>query len=94
MIKATVKQNEFGKPMISYDKLLDAEPLALYVNHMSREITLSLSNGHVISLGHFASSPELSALLAMHEVTIESKYGGLLAAGYSVGIHHLDGVKV
>lgn len=87
MGKAIVKKNEFGKPIISCHYLLADEPVALYVNRESREFSLSLTNGSIVSLGTPANCPELlSLLLSMHEITIESECGGLLAAGYHVGV--------
>lgn len=88
MSKAIMKRNEDGKATISYNAMLAAEPLALYINHSSNELSLALSDGHMLDLGKFAECPELLSLLGMHEVTIESEYGGLWAAGYRVGVRH------
>lgn len=88
MCKAIMKRNEYGKATISCNAMLDADPLALYINRASNELSLALSNGNVINLGKFAECPELLSLLGMHEVTIESECDGMWAAGYQVGVRY------
>lgn len=83
-----MKCNEDGKATISFNSILAAEPLALYINDDSHELSLALSDGQMFSLGKFAACPELLSLLGMPEVTIESECDGLWAAGYRVGVRH------
>ncbi|MGB4101108.1 MAG: hypothetical protein WBK91_04295 [Alphaproteobacteria bacterium] len=88
MDNVIMKRHEDGKATISFTTMLTAEPLALYVNGNSHELSLALSDGGRLPLGKFVECPEILALLGMAEVTIESVYGGFLAAGYRVGIRH------
>ena len=82
MCRAIVKNQPTGTMSLRLNALLQDEPLALYIDPAGA-LALRLSNGAMVALGHDGDS---EALAEQDEVTIESFVGGILAAGYRVGI--------
>ncbi len=86
MCRAEVKNYPCGDVSISLNMLLQDEPLALYINSRTEAMVLKLTNGTMLPLKHNADCLTLSQ---QNEITIESFIGGLLAAGYRVGVRKL-----
>ena len=83
MCKATVKNQPSGDISISLNMMLQDEPLALYVDPQAGAISLKFCSGQLLALKH---NSDCAFLAQQEEVTIESFVGGLLAAGYRIGI--------
>lgn len=86
MYRAVVKNHPCGDVSIALNLLLQDEPLALYIDPQSQAMALKLSGGGIVQLNYDNGSPRLSL---QDEVTIESFVGGILAAGYRVGVRKL-----
>lgn len=86
MCRAIVKNHPCGDVSISLNMMLQDEPLALYIDPRTQAMTLKLSGGALLPLKHNADCQSLSR---QNEITIESFVGGLLAAGYRVGVRKL-----
>lgn len=83
MCRAVVKNHPCGDISISLNMMLQDEPLALYIDARTQAMVLKLSGGTLVPLKHDADCASLSR---QDEITIESFIGGLLAAGYRVGV--------
>lgn len=86
MCRAVIKNHPCGDVSISLNMLLQDEPLALYIDPQTRAMVLKLNDGAMVPLKHDADCVSLSR---QYEITIESFIGGLLAAGYRVGVRKL-----
>lgn len=86
MCRAEVKNHPCGDVSISLNMLLSDEPLALYIDPHTAALVLKLTSGTMLPLKHNADCHTLSR---QDEITIESVIGGLLAAGYRVGVRKL-----
>ncbi len=83
MCKATIKNQPGGDISISLNMMLQDEPLALYVDPQAGAISLKFCSGQLLPLKH---NSDCRSFAGQEEVTIESFVGGLLAAGYRVGV--------
>lgn len=86
MYRAVVKNHPCGDVSIALNMQLQDEPLALYIDPQSQAMALKLSGGTFVQLNYDTAGPMLGL---QDEVTIESFIGGILTAGYRVGVRKL-----